>query len=234
MQELWKPIPSWRGFYSASSLGRIRRDPGSFKSPAGHILKPFAGKSGYLTVGPRRSGVKPCSVCVHLLVAEAFHGPRPALGYEVNHKDTNKLNNMPENLEWITKAANIEHALANGCMPRQKRGALASAAKLTDADVAEILRMVAERVYVRDIAATFGIGPTTINDIVRGARWEHVDRPNIDGRRIGRQVLTEADVRAIKGLLADGGISHGDIAKRFGVSGPTIWQIAAGRTWKHV
>ena len=45
--------------------------------------------------------------------------------------------------------------------------------------------------------------------------------------------LTEEDVREIKTLI-DKGWSAGDIADHFNVAKPTIKDIKAGRTWRHV
>lgn len=44
---------------------------------------------------------------IHRLVAEAHLGPRPK-GYEVNHIDENKQNNVLENLEYVTHSENMK------------------------------------------------------------------------------------------------------------------------------
>lgn len=44
---------------------------------------------------------------VHRIVATAFHGNPPASDYVVDHIDTNRQNNRPENLRWLTPLENI-------------------------------------------------------------------------------------------------------------------------------
>ncbi|MBQ3689984.1 MAG: HNH endonuclease [Bacteroidales bacterium] len=51
-----------------------------------------------------------CKVAVHRIVAFAFLGEPPADDYVVDHIDTNRCNNRPENLRWVTK---LENALNN-------------------------------------------------------------------------------------------------------------------------
>ncbi len=44
---------------------------------------------------------------VHRIVATAFHGPQPSKDHVVDHIDTNRRNNRPENLRWVTRLENI-------------------------------------------------------------------------------------------------------------------------------
>ncbi len=55
-------------------------------------------KYGYLLIGAE---------VVHRIVATAFHGEPPSPQYIVDHIDTNRHNNRPENLRWLTKLENI-------------------------------------------------------------------------------------------------------------------------------
>ena len=48
-----------------------------------------------------------CGDPVHRIVATAFHGEPPAKQLVVDHIDTNRMNNRPENLRWVTKLENI-------------------------------------------------------------------------------------------------------------------------------
>ncbi len=58
-------------------------------------------KTGYMLYG----GVR-----VHQIVATAFHGIPEDPNMVVDHKDTNRCNNRPENLQWVTR---LENALNN-------------------------------------------------------------------------------------------------------------------------
>ena len=50
------------------------------------------------------------TIRVHQVVCTAFHGPEPEPHMVVDHIDTNRCNNRPENLRWITR---LDNALNN-------------------------------------------------------------------------------------------------------------------------
>lgn len=94
--ERWKPITCEDGRYMISSHGRVQN------VQTGRILKPYVGdKAGHLRVDLTNS-----RHYVHVLVAEAFIGPRPP-GQEVCHGDNNPTNNYVENLRWDTRSQNV-------------------------------------------------------------------------------------------------------------------------------
>lgn len=57
---------------------------------------------------------------------------------------------------------------------RQLRGEQQVNAKLSDADVANIKRMISEGLTLIGIASVFRVDPSTISKIKRGKRWMHI------------------------------------------------------------
>ncbi len=55
-------------------------------------------RTGYMEIGSER---------VHRIVAFAFLGEPPTPQHVVDHIDTNRRNNRPENLRWLTKLENV-------------------------------------------------------------------------------------------------------------------------------
>lgn len=94
--EKWHPIPGYEGQYAVSSTGRVRN------LRSGKDLTPYIGdKAGHLRVS-----LPSARYYVHVLVAEAFIGPRPE-GMEVCHGDNDPANNQVSNLRWDTRSENV-------------------------------------------------------------------------------------------------------------------------------
>ena len=167
MGEKWVSVVGHEGWYEISDLGRTRRSrPGGSNTFVGRIYKPRVHKRGYLEVSLSIDGKK--YYCrVHRLVAEAFIGPCPD-GMEVNHKDGDKLNNTPENLEYITHADNVAHAHATGL--HDNKGEKHPLSKLTESNVHEIRRLFGKETH-EAIAKRFGVCRATISLIASGKNW---------------------------------------------------------------
>lgn len=110
MQEIWKDVKCYEGYYQVSNLGRIRSlNRKVFKSKhqielKGKILNLTQNNSGYfgvnLCVNNKRK-----KFLIHRLVAISFI-PNPNNFDCINHKDEDKSNNCIDNLEWCNHKYN--------------------------------------------------------------------------------------------------------------------------------
>jgi hypothetical protein len=125
-----QPIPGYPE-YKISETGQVYR-VGSVAPKATAPSK----TGGYLQVNLWREG-KGKTEFVHQLVAKTFHGPRPSPRYHAAHRDGDKKNNTPLNVQWITKEENEADKVLHG---RSNRGERNWSAKVTDAQVLEIIQ----------------------------------------------------------------------------------------------
>lgn len=110
MTERWKPVLGFEGLYEVSDTGKVRSIPRQTATGmrGGRMLSlqelpPSAGrpyKIAHLYKGNRRKAAR-----VHVLVLEAFVGPRPD-GMDACHNNDIPGDNRLENLRWDTKSAN--------------------------------------------------------------------------------------------------------------------------------
>jgi hypothetical protein len=117
--EVWRPVVGYEGLYEVSDRGNVRSltrharvGHNAFRSVRGRMVAQSSHKHGYLVVALQR-GNKGRTFLAHRIVASAFIGPIPE-GTEVNHKDGDKRNNRPGNLEIVTRQQNIDHAVTAG------------------------------------------------------------------------------------------------------------------------
>ena len=102
MQEVWKDVVGYEGYYQVSNLGKVKS-----LSVFNRELKPYINKDGYFQVTLYKDKSRTLKR-VHRIVAEAFIPNESGLPI-INHKDENKLNNNAENLEWCTNQYNINY-----------------------------------------------------------------------------------------------------------------------------
>ena len=90
--------------YEVSNIGRVR----SIKKGKERMLKQCLASSDYNIVC-LSDGKKGSTNYIHRLVAEVFIPTDDIKRGVVNHKDKNRLNNVVENLEWVTHTENMFH-----------------------------------------------------------------------------------------------------------------------------
>jgi len=168
VQEVWKSIPGYEGYYEASSLGHIRSvarlDRLNRFCPSVD-LKPQE-NTGYQIVKLRRNSVLR-DVKVHTLVLETFVCARPE-GMEACHGNGVRTDNRLENLRWDTRVANARDKVMHGTQPY---GSRQHSSKLTESLIPEIRR---SKLPSRMLAEKFGVSMTAISQARRRETWKHV------------------------------------------------------------
>lgn len=118
MEEIWKDIKNYEGYYQVSSLGRIRSldryvlcRNGQLQLKKGIIFSLCYNKRVDIYEVHLNKECKRKCFKVHRLVAEAFiHNDDPINKTTVNHKDGDRSNNQMDNLEWATYSENEKHS----------------------------------------------------------------------------------------------------------------------------
>lgn len=87
--------------YSARDNGAVLRYAKNESKP-----RPTDNTWTFGNVSPRNGYMHVSDVRVHRIICYAFHGEPPTPQHVVDHIDTNRQNNRPENLRWITKLEN--------------------------------------------------------------------------------------------------------------------------------
>lgn len=138
MEEVWKDVNGYEGFYQVSNYGRIKSVDRTVASRGnyinnikGKILKTFTIYSGYVYACLSKNGSS-ISKRVHRLMAEAFLEKKEGCDI-VNHKDENPTNNFifvrddgsvdeeKSNLEWCNQKYNINYGTRNKRVSEKQR-----------------------------------------------------------------------------------------------------------------
>jgi len=149
--------------YQVSSFGRIR----SYKYNLPRILKSRINKKGkgYKYINLSMCG-KYKSFTIHRIVAFHFLGKS---NLTVNHKNGNKLNNCIENLEWVSREKNREHAKNNNLLAKGENN---GRSKLTERDVKLLRYKHKKGKGVRTLSREFKVSRDVVSKIINNTNWK--------------------------------------------------------------
>jgi len=168
--EKWRPVTIFGRKLMASSFGRIKttdtkilRKGAPNMVLAAKVKKQNINSTGRLII-QLTTNYKNNTIQVSRLVALAFI-PNPENKPDVNHIDGDHLNNIPTNLEWVTRRENYNHAMKNGLMARGERQ---SCNKLTNIQVLEIFK---SNISSPVLSKKYKVSVSTIRHIRIGRNW---------------------------------------------------------------
>lgn len=183
--EIWKPILGikdglYDGYYEVSNLGRVKMLPRILRHSKGlrvskEKIVTGSNSHGYRIVSFKKDGIKTVKA-IHILVARAFiRNPNPEKFTMINHLNSNRSDNRVENLEWCDARRNAKHAYEAGRLKITK-GIERSTAILDDKKVLAIKLLYKTGEFSHwGLAELFNVGKTTIQNILNGTKWKHIN-----------------------------------------------------------
>jgi hypothetical protein len=164
MNQTWKPVVGYEDHYEVSDSGRVR----SLRKRREMTRLKVTAKNRYprveFCVDKKRVKKK-----IHLLVLEAFVGPRNGK-MESRHLNGDVNDARLENLCYGTSVENKADQERHG---RRAKGSRNGISKLTELDVVEIRSLYPQKSQ-SFLAERFGVSIATIHFVVTRRNWAHV------------------------------------------------------------
>ena len=148
-----------------------------FNKKTGKTIGRLSSDGKYIGVSLQLNG-KSYDYSLHEIVAFVYLG-EDLINKEVNHRDGNRFNNFPYNLEMVTAKANHKHQTENDLLsklPGHKNPnsildqnsvcAILSSYKFFEGNKSD---------FCKRMSLKYGVSKDTIKDIVNRRRWKHIE-----------------------------------------------------------
>lgn len=192
-EEQWRPVVGYEALYEVSNQGRVR------KLPSGLILKEGLDRWGYRKVAMSKRGETKGRL-IHVLVAEAFIGPRER-GKVVCHGPNGQADNSLSNIYYSTQSKNNkEDKRRDGTA---NMGEAHPCSKITEAIAIEIIELKGKALQ-SEIAARFGLSQQQVSAIQTGRKWPHLQTEE------GRALAAHATRNMVKRSVISPFVCHGN------------------------
>lgn len=214
--EFWIPVLGFENKYEVSNFARVKSLYDNVGRRRDFILSQYEDEDGYLRVSIGR-GTKNRMSGVHRIVCSSFHD-NPEIKPHVNHKDGNKKNNLPNNVEWATNSENQKHAYDTGLKADCH-------AILNREQVVEISK---SKKSLKTLSLEYGVTISAISLVKRGKNWSGVTGikfEKIKMKRITSEIAKEIYMSNLKGV---------ELARKYNITTVTVSEIKTGRTWSKV
>lgn len=142
---------------------------GNIFNSNGIKMHQFLTYKNYMQISLCKNG-KNKTYAVHRLLGLAYID-NPDNKPEINHIDGNRVNNIVENLEWVTHAENMQHSYRVN--RRTNCGENNPNAILTEEKVATIRSLFEiDKISRKELAIMFNINYQTVAKIIRNELWK--------------------------------------------------------------
>lgn len=226
MNEVWKDIEGYEGFYQVSNMGRVRSLPrlnSLGRSVSGRYMKgSTANRGGRRQVKLMRDG-KAKGFYVTRLVAKAFV-PNPKGLRSVRHKNGKPLDDRAENIEWCDQPTNAAERWSDERSERVTRGDGKRYKSMTEA-------AIDMGVAVPSIRAAVESGGTCCGYTFK--RSSSKRRGGFSPERSGMGNLLDRvdgfNGAKLKRIMTEKGVTVKELAESSGLSETKIWRMRSNR-----
>lgn len=175
MTETWRQVRGYDGRYEVSDAGNVRRAERVVRRSNGTTYTVRAAPVSvrldgerYAVVTLRKPDGRQSPRKVHVLVCEAFRGPRPTPHHHAAHDDGNRADPALPNVHWKTRTENEADKVRHGTLLTGDRH---PNSRLTAEQAVEARRLYAAGATQRELAASFQVSQPTIQRLVAGISY---------------------------------------------------------------